>query len=118
MKYQSVLARDSQPAARSIEGNSEVPSFSVAPQSATIDAGTEAHKIACQAHGNPQPSIVWKFEDDIIPIGTSKFDQTADGLIIHEPKRTDSGKYTCVARNTHGTEAISADITVIGKYFE
>lgn len=92
-----------------------IPSFSVLPQSATISAGTDSHLISCQAQGTPTPTILWKFEDDVIPTGTNKYELTAEGLVLHDPKRMDTGKYTCVARNPHGTESASADITVTGE---
>ena len=43
---------------------------------------------------------------------------TPDGtLTINAVRHEDAGIYTCVARNEHGMDMWSENLTVIGKYF-
>ncbi|PIO53224.1 hypothetical protein TELCIR_25450, partial [Teladorsagia circumcincta] len=50
---------------------------------------------------------------DITPHST-KYDVTADGLIIHDLKKSDSGSYTCIAKNNNGMTSATARVTSTG----
>lgn len=67
--------------------------------------------IDCKVRGNPRPLITWLKDD--LPL---EFDERMqqiehlDGvceLIIHQPTTKDSGKYTCTATNSIGSQTTS-----------
>lgn len=73
--------------------------------------------IDCKVRGNPRPLITWT--KDELPI---EFDERMqqiehlDGvceLIIHQPTAKDSGKYTCTATNSIGSQKSSHQVEYV-----
>ncbi len=72
----------------------ELPYFTVSPpaQLKTILNIT----VPCQATGDPKPTVTWMKENGDLPSGRSKV--SGDGTLrIWNPKKEDSGRYTCIA---------------------
>ncbi|KAJ1368293.1 hypothetical protein KIN20_029398, partial [Parelaphostrongylus tenuis] len=69
---------------------------------------------ACMATGVPETTITWRFHDVDIATISEKYDVTADGLVIHDLKKSDSGRYTCIAKNSFGMTSASAKLTATG----
>lgn len=50
-----------------------------------------------------------------ITADSTKYDITSDGLIIHDLKKSDSGSYSCIAKNNFGMTSASARVTSTGE---
>ncbi|ESP02364.1 hypothetical protein LOTGIDRAFT_138567, partial [Lottia gigantea] len=101
------------------------PSFTVTPTTVTVVEGEKA-TLACQAVGNPQPTLSWKtpvkgnFDLTLDPIFYCKQINkrciiTADGtLTIEQPEVKHHGLYVCTATNTVGSQSVTAQLNVQG----
>ncbi|XP_020608165.1 hemicentin-2-like [Orbicella faveolata] len=89
----------------------EKPSITTHPQGDTVREG-ENVTLSCNATGNPVPTISWT--RDASPVDTrnniSRISISDDKkqLTITNVKRTDSGKYQCVAENRVGSDTSDA----------
>ncbi|XP_058906654.1 matrix-remodeling-associated protein 5 [Kogia breviceps] len=62
--------------------------------------------VACEATGEPPPRVSWLSPTDrLIPASSDKYRVYPDGtLVIQRARRSDSGNYTCVVRNSAGED--------------
>ncbi|XP_055855843.1 hemicentin-1 isoform X5 [Episyrphus balteatus] len=62
-------------------------------------------RVVCKSKANPEPSYEWRFNNKTITRGST--------LIINNPmSRNDTGRYTCVAFNKHGSSVSDTFIDV------
>uniref|UniRef100_A0A4W3GZN4 Matrix-remodelling associated 5b n=1 Tax=Callorhinchus milii TaxID=7868 RepID=A0A4W3GZN4_CALMI len=64
----------------------------------------ESFSLRCEAKGQPQPWLAWFSPfNRYIPPSSAKYRVGNDGtLLVRDGQNTDSGNYTCVARNAAG----------------
>ena len=89
-----------------------------------LENETNPVTFTCQSLGEPVPTIIWYFNDDMINVShASKYNTTSsvngtlvEGLLtILSVISSDVGIYTCHANNTIGTDINSGILTVNGK---
>ena len=76
-------------------------------------------KVRCESSIDPAPAISWEIQGknsdfkDIVLL--SKDNST---LTLSEPRKEDSGVYTCTARNNVGRDSKSSNIEILGKFLK
>ena len=78
----------------------------------------ETVELKCVGRGTPTPSISWQKNDVPINFQSSPryLKMSSGSLRISMSKKSDSGKYTCVATNSLGHRKANATLTVLSKY--
>ncbi|XP_068726896.1 uncharacterized protein [Montipora capricornis] len=69
--------------------------------------------IACNATGQPQPSVIWSKAFGSLPVGKTKV--TEGNLIILKVAKNDRGTYICKAVNILGSTRAVAQLTVFSR---
>ncbi|KAG7198654.1 hypothetical protein KM043_006011 [Ampulex compressa] len=68
--------------------------------------------LPCQNVGKPEPSVTWKQWGQVVK-SSARVSLIAGGsLQIMDLHREDSGNYTCIVENRHGTDQITHRLTV------
>ncbi|XP_043471448.1 Down syndrome cell adhesion molecule-like protein Dscam2 isoform X2 [Leptopilina heterotoma] len=68
--------------------------------------------LPCQSVGKPEPSIIWKQWGEMVKASTRISMQPDGSLQITDLHREDSGNYTCLVENRHGSDQITHRLTV------
>ena len=77
----------------------------------------ETAELRCVAKGDPQPTVTWKKDGSALDISNSRFHPKSSGTLqISNAKKSDSGRYVCIASNVHGKQNESATLRVLSKY--
>lgn len=69
--------------------------------------------------GCPQPKATWKYKGGKLPDPRRfKTDtiQTMSSMTIAKTQRSDSGKYSLLLENKHGSATFNIEVVVLGKY--
>ncbi|GAB6024303.1 Down syndrome cell adhesion molecule-like protein 1 [Chamberlinius hualienensis] len=99
--------------------------FEIVESSESFRKGANS-KLQCKAKGDLPLILVWKKNNTIIDqqqhprmiikeiVGGNEGGKTSE-LIIHSTERSDSGRYSCEARNNFGSDVTTIDLIVIEK---
>ncbi|EFN82424.1 Down syndrome cell adhesion molecule [Harpegnathos saltator] len=68
--------------------------------------------LPCQSVGKPDPSVIWKRWGQIVNPSRRVSPHPDGSLHIVDLNRDDSGNYTCIVENRHGSDKISHRLTV------
>ncbi|VDM62679.1 unnamed protein product [Angiostrongylus costaricensis] len=90
------------------------PVITISPKDVSFVVGSKTLKLQCTAIGVPTTAITWRFHDVDITSTSEKYDITEDGLVIHDLKKSDSGRYSCIAKNSFGMTSATARVTATG----
>ncbi|XP_068677032.1 uncharacterized protein [Montipora foliosa] len=80
------------------------------PSTEILAEGAQNVTIACNATGQPQPSVMWSKAFGSLPVGKTKV--TEGNLIILKVAKNDRGTYICKAVNILGSTTAVAQLTV------
>ncbi|RCN25440.1 fibronectin type III domain protein, partial [Ancylostoma caninum] len=90
------------------------PVITTPPKDVSFVVGSATLKLPCEVTGLPVTTVTWRFNDVDITSDSTKYDVTSGGLIIHDLKKSDSGSYSCIAKNSHGMTSATARLTSSG----
>ncbi|XP_028853636.1 neural cell adhesion molecule L1-like protein isoform X4 [Denticeps clupeoides] len=69
--------------------------------------------LNCKVFSSPPSTISWSREDSADPVKGERFSVHENGsLEIHKIERDDVGEYSCIAKNTEGSSAITANLDI------
>ncbi|XP_076452135.1 basement membrane-specific heparan sulfate proteoglycan core protein-like isoform X4 [Babylonia areolata] len=92
------------------------PTITVKPGKRITAIVGERVNIECVGEGEPTPTVFWRKgtprRSDVLPESYAPSPGTA-GLLFDPAAVSDSGRYTCVARNDRGTTEEIVDLTVV-----
>ena len=95
----------------------ELPQFTVTPPSQLTVFGNQNVTVACQASGDPKPTVMWTKENGPLPFKRSKVSVNGT-LLIWGSRLEDSGRYTCTAMSNEViAKAMSTMALNVGKLF-
>lgn len=72
--------------------------------------------LPCQSVGKPKPNVIWKQWGQTVKPSARVSLQVDGSLQIRDLYRDDSGNYTCLVENQHGSDQITHRLTVQGKF--
>ena len=106
----TISAPDEPQTVESYDGQSVSASVGDSIQTVTDTAIT----LHCAASGVPEPSINW-FKDGQLIVPTGRIAVYENGsLSVSEALASDSGQYSCEARNIFGENTMTSTVTVAG----
>ncbi|XP_054286109.1 roundabout homolog 2-like isoform X1 [Macrosteles quadrilineatus] len=94
--------------------------FRAEPSDTRVAAGETALLECGPPKGQPEPTLHWRKDGEIVDIEGSSRVRIVDGgnLMISDVRQSDEGKYTCVVQNLVGSrESVAAKLTVHVKPF-
>ncbi|KAK7068344.1 hypothetical protein SK128_025459 [Halocaridina rubra] len=68
--------------------------------------------LPCGHVGQPQPSLVWSYQQRPVDREGRIF-KNDGGLLVQDVQREDSGNYTCTVSNSHGTDHLTHYMAVL-----
>ena len=81
----------------------------------------ENFSVSCAFNGTPEPSVVWRKDDDIIASDDLRYKMsscaTSSVLEIHDVQYTDQGEYNCTVTNPLGDDFIVMELLIEGMTF-
>ncbi|XP_057334928.1 titin-like isoform X2 [Microplitis mediator] len=77
-------------------------------------------KLTCAVLGEPEPTVYWLKDGKLLPPSSNRHGTTMENgmvsLELYTVRPSDSGEYTCVARNLHGQACTEAKLKVYAGY--
>ncbi|WKY08323.1 hypothetical protein Q1695_007667 [Nippostrongylus brasiliensis] len=95
-------------------GGFGAPVISIPPKDVSFAVGSATLNLSCVVSGPPATTVLWRFNDVDITADSTKYDVSSDGLVIHDLKKSDSGSYSCIAKNSFGMTSATARVTSTG----
>ena len=90
------------------------PSQEVAMTRVTVHQGEPA-ELPCVASGFPLPTYSWSRDGDVISSTQERVVRAGGNLVFRQTMVSDSGTYTCVARNDIGQTSSSVTLSITGR---
>ncbi|EYB98311.1 hypothetical protein Y032_0132g1710 [Ancylostoma ceylanicum] len=128
-----VLSQSDQPVSSeetTQENDFRAPVITPPPKDVSFAVGSATLKLPCEVTGLPVTTVTWRFNGEPsicsnlaqvfkerhvdITSDSTKYDVTNGGLIIHDLKKSDSGSYICIAKNSYGMTSATARVTSTG----
>ncbi|KAG7188125.1 hypothetical protein KM043_015968 [Ampulex compressa] len=95
------------------------PSFCTRLTNRTVGVGMRT-RLTCTVIGHPEPRVYWTKDNQVLNIASSryrtKFDNGMAYFELHEALPDDSGVYTCIAENIHGTSSTESILKVYSDF--
>ncbi|GAB1601970.1 neural cell adhesion molecule 2-like isoform X5 [Argonauta hians] len=70
-------------------------------------------KLRCEATGDPSPTYSWLKDNKVLTGQRFHIDTITGELKVDKVKKSDSGKYMCVASNSGGNDTATAEVTIL-----
>ncbi|XP_052831195.1 neural cell adhesion molecule 2 isoform X4 [Octopus bimaculoides] len=88
------------------------PKISKPPEVSKPVEGSEL-SLSCKASGDPNPKYMWFKNDQELSDSRIEMDNIAGKLKVSNVKKSDGGKYKCVAYNIGGNDSATAEVTIL-----
>lgn len=72
--------------------------------------------IHCPISGTPTPEVTWFKDGKKVNVSRNVYIHENFTLTVRRARPEDSGKYRCVAESIAGSDSVTSDVTVIGKW--
>ena len=80
-----------------------------------ISSWRSSATLLCDNIGDPKPNVMWFYEKKMLNMDESVEILSNGTLILHKLQRKHSGRYSCIAKNIHGKDAIDYHLLVQGE---